>query len=472
MGHVFIRIGLLWYALGVEAKATKEAYMHKHNEEHTRLQEHNSATIEKHCYEFLFGLLAALDSCLDRRLVETFLGLVLVVIMHRHRNHGLLLSELGGYLKPAHQAPAGTKRISRLLHSPRWSAEMIETYLWTQAEARVESLVAAGKQVLVVWDESVLEKPESLHLEGLCAVRSSKAKRLKRIKPGFFNPPGGRPICVPGYHWLQVLVMGMEGPLSVATMRWWTTRGERAEEKRAVEREILAEVAHRWGCRALHIWDRGFAGNPWLTLAYVYAVRFVMRWPKHYRLVDAEGRERKAWEITRGKRSWEHRMLWDARRRCKRKVGIIAVPVADREHGQPLWLVVARPGQGREPWYLLTSEPILSPQDAWRIVLAYARRWNVEMSLRFDKCELAFESPRLRQWETQMRLLLIATLAHAFLLSLLAFDDLLPLLLQYWCHRTGKWSLKVKAPLYRLRSALSRLWLSHPPPLLLRLSSG
>jgi hypothetical protein len=185
--------------------------------------------------------------------------------------------------------------------------------------------------------------------------------------------------------------------------------------------------------------------------------------------VDAEGQERKAWEMTRSKCSWEHRMLWDAR--CQRKVGILAVPVTDREHGQPLWLVVARPGAGREPWYLLTSEPILSPQDAWRIVLAYARHWNIEMSLRFDKCELAFESPRLRQWETQMRLLLIATLAHAFLLSLLAFDDLIPTLLHHWCHRTGRWSLKVKAPLYRLRSALSRLWLAYPPPLLARLSS-
>jgi hypothetical protein len=52
-----------------------------------------------------------------------------------------------------------------------------------------------------------------------------------------------------------------------------------------------------------------------------------------------------------------------------------------------------------------------SPKDAWRIVLAYARRWNVEMSLRFDKCEPAFESSRLRRWETQLHLWLIATLA-------------------------------------------------------------
>ena len=55
-----------------------------------------------------------------------------------------------------------------------------------------------GEDVLALWDESVVEKSESIKLEGLCAVRSSKAARLKRIKPGFFNPPGGRPIFVPG----------------------------------------------------------------------------------------------------------------------------------------------------------------------------------------------------------------------------------------------------------------------------------
>jgi hypothetical protein len=76
--------------------------------------------------------------------------------------------------------------------------------------------------------------------------------------------------------------------------------------------------------------------------------------------------------------------------------------------------VVARPGQGREPWYLLTNERILPAEDAWQIVFAYARRWQVEMSLRYDKCELAFESPRLQTWERQFKLLHIVALAHAF----------------------------------------------------------
>jgi hypothetical protein len=62
----------------------------------------------------------------------------------------------------------------------------------------------------------------------------------------------------------------------------------------------------------------------------------VIRWPKHYHLLDEMEQERKAWQITRGKRSWEYRMLWDARRRCYRKIGIIAMPVLNKTYHQPL----------------------------------------------------------------------------------------------------------------------------------------
>jgi len=40
------------------------------------------------------------------------------------------------------------------------------------------------------------------------------------------------------------------------------------------------------------------------------------------------------------------------------------------------------------------------------------------MALRFNKSELAFESPRLWQWEDCLKVLYIAALAYAFLLSL------------------------------------------------------
>ena len=103
-------------------------------------------------------------------------------------------------------------------------------------------------------------------------------------------------------------------------------------------------------------------------------LRFVLRWPKRYRLLDNWGELRKAWEIARGKRSWSTRQLYDVRSGTRQTIGVLAIAVAHPEHARPLWLVVARSKHGREPWYLLTSDVIGTPEDAWAVVLAYARR--------------------------------------------------------------------------------------------------
>jgi hypothetical protein len=427
--------------------------------------------IEWKFLDYLGDLLTGLNFQIDRRLVVTFTGLLMAFLLHRHRNEAGWLSELGSYLVPEN-AEAGKKRIQKLLYSRKWASEFLEEYFWQQGEERLVAGEQRGETVLAIWDESVVEKPESLKREGLGSVRSSKAVRLKRIKPGFFNPPGGRPIIVPGFHWLQVVVGGMKGSLTPIHQRFWTNRGEQASTKREEERQVLAEMAERWRDRIIHVWDRGFAGTPWLTLAYVHAVRFVLRWPKSYRLVDENGVEKKAWEMGRGKRSWEQRYLWDARRHCHRKVGIVAFPVTDPTFGQPLWLVVSRQGPGKPPWYLLTSEPVNTPEQAWHIILIYARRWQIEMMLRFDKSELGFESLRVFSWEVRQRLILMLTLVHAFLMQFLTpwYETLQMYLLQHWAHRTGKRSREVQAPLYRLRFALAFLWSRFPPPFLVRLN--
>ncbi len=430
-------------------------------------KQEKSKELEKQLVKMLWPLLREMKQRLDRRLVKTLLGLVFAIVMHRHRNNGLLLSELGGYLLGSEQCQAGTKRISNLVRSTRWAAGIIEEFLWQGGTARVEEIWKQGGRPLVIWDESVLEKPESLHAEELCAVRSTKAVRLKRIKPGFFNPPGGRPIFVPGFHWLQVLVIGHTGSPALAHMRWWTTRGEQQSQKRMEEQAVLSQIDELWGKEVLHIWDRGFAGNPWLTQVFLQGARFVLRWPKNYYLLDEHEQLRKPGEISKGKRSWEHHLLWDARRQCQSKTGVIAFPVFDPTHHQPLWLVIAR-RKNQSPWYLLTSEPAHTPHLAWQIVLAYARRWQVEMTIRYHKSELAFESPRLLYWHSRHKLLLIAALAYAFLLSLVSTSppSLSVWLLQTFCHRTGKRSQITSAPLYRLRFALALLWLFHPPPFL------
>jgi hypothetical protein len=429
-----------------------------------------SEELAKRLGQFIQPLMKRLHQQIDIRLLRTFRDLLVVILMHRNRQQGLLLSELGGWLMGDERAPAGVKRIANLLHSKRWSSQVIEDYLWEQGQEGVRVIQERGEEVFVIWDESVIEKPESLAAERLCAVRSSKAARLKRIKPGFFNPPGGRPVFVPGFNWLQVLVTGKQGMAQLAHMRWWTTRGEASSDKRSEEYQVLDKVAVLWGRGVVHIWDRGFASHPWLGEVLARRLRFIVRWRGDFKLLNAKGEAKAAYRHSIGKRVWDTKPIREGS--LVRQLGVLAVPVrlADQPD-TPLWLVISRPGAGRRPWYLLTNDPIENAQDAWRVVFAYARRWQIEMAIRFDKAELAIESPRLLAWESRKKFLLLIALLYSFLVSLLspALIDFRNWLLRFFCHRTGKWSQLTSAPLYRLRLACSKLWLYFRPRCLPRL---
>ena len=231
---------------------------------------------------FIGPLEQGLDQQIDRRLVRTYFLALVAIVRLRHSRSGLLLSELGAHVLSPDQAPAGTKRLSNLLRSPKWSHTILERFLWYRADQGLAQLEEQDGRALAIWDESVLEKPESIALEGLCPVRSSKAARLKRIKPGFYNPPGGPPVFVPGLQWLTVMVAGMQGPPSLAVMRWWTSRGKLASERRTNTTSLLAQCAQAWGRRALHVFDRGYAGAPWLNQLTHHRVRFIIRWPTRY----------------------------------------------------------------------------------------------------------------------------------------------------------------------------------------------
>jgi hypothetical protein len=68
-------------------------------------------------------------------------------------------------------------------------------------------------------------------------------------------------------------------------------------------------------------------------------------------------------------------------------------------------------------------------------------------------------------WENRLKPLFMVSLVYTFLLSLLdqGGTALVDYLLRTWFHRPGKRYRQAAIPLYRLRAALSRLWLTYPP---------
>ncbi len=127
------------------------------------------------------------------------------------------------------------------------------------------------------------------------------------------------------------------------------------------------------------------------------------------------------------------------------------------------------------PWYLLTNEPVDARDDAWRIAFIYPRRRQTQVTDRYSKTELALESPRPWNRERRLELVVMAILAYAVLLPPLdwACQGLGEWLYRHWCHQAEKRYRQFAIPLYRRRSALSRLWLAYPPsPLFLFQSPG
>jgi hypothetical protein len=459
------------------------------------------------CVGFLRPLLAALDQHLDLRLVRTVANVVMAMVANRNRAMALLLSELGEHLAggPQH-GPAGTKRIDRLIHSDNWRAEEVEDHLLDEAGrvAREEGERAGEGMALLILDGSVIEKAESSELQGLAPVRSAKARRLERPRPkmgkGYFVGKPAGPKVVPGFEWVCAVVTGLAArqdrrPLALAGWKLYSKpkvgEDEDSEVDRAKHQEAAADLLGRVAGvlgqeRLLHVWDRGLSGSKWLSQALDEGLHFLVRWKKSNKLrpMSAPSTRTKAspyreeqegilaWKLTAGLKAWGHGIISNPRKPDEPlKVSYAARQVRMLHRDDPLWLIVVRRDKatkprrgGSEPWRLLTTEPVRTAEECWRIVLAYAARWNVEQTLRYSKSELGIESVRVRGWEPRRKLLALLALAYAFLLRLLALSppDAIAVILR-WAHRTGRQANGPYRSLYRLRSALSNLWNKHTP---------
>lgn len=406
---------------------------------------------------YLSPLLKSLDKQIDKRLVNTFFNLFMVVLTFRNPSMGLLLSELGGYICGFDKAPAGTKRISNLLRSKKWEAGLVDDFLFSRALERICALKEKGKKALLLWDDSRVEKPESWFLQGLCSVASSKGKRLTKIKRGFYRPPASR-ICVPGFKWTAVMVSALGEVPSVCQMAWWTTRGKFKEHGPNIVYRLLKKLHEKLGRAVVHVLDRGYANINMLDWLVGFGQDFVLRWKKNHLLVNAKGEKKKTHLLARSFKATGSRLVRDKERKKAKRVSVAWAPVKHPElPDNQFFLVIVRDKHNfNGPMYLLTSLPIESAKEAWEACFSYMHRWNIEQAFRFGKSELAMESPRLWSWENRLKLLAIVALAYDFLLGrLMKWKGWTQQLFRNWCHRTGNRYRKASVPVYRLRMAIS-----------------
>jgi hypothetical protein len=149
-------------------------------------------------------------------------------------------------------------------------------------------------------------------------------------------------------------------------------------------------------------------------------------------------------------------------RKKRRQLKMLFIPVFHpRFPDQALTLVVSKGLQkGASPWYLLTNLDVQTNRDAWFVIHAYAKRWEIEGAFRFCKSELALESPRLWFWQNRLKFMQIVALVFAFLLAIFHFcpQSIRKILLNVWAKRTGERCKNAALPIYRTRLAIANLF--------------
>ena len=404
---------------------------------------------------YLQPLEQQLDQKIDKRLVRTFYDLFVSILIFRHTKMGLLLSELGAYIcGPAH-APAGTKRISNLLRSKKWTHQIIDDYLFNRTRRRVAQLKDQDRRPLLLWDDSRIEKPESWFIQGLCSVFSTAAQRMMKIKRGFYVPPMGR-VCVPGFKWTAVMLSCVGGVPSVCQMSWWTTRGKFKDEGGNIVYRLLRLINSQLG-RLTHVMDRGYATSKMLEWLFDFEQDFIVRWKKNHLLTHLEKGTKKTHLLARSFKGRASKIVNDKPRQKRKKVTIAWTAVTHADHpDEELWLVIVRDKHNYNgPMYILTSLPVENRTQAWEIFFSYIHRWEVEQGFRVCKSELAIQSPRLWWWENRLKLLAIVALVYDFLLQIIrGWRSWITGFLRNYCHRTGNRYRNASIPIYRLRIAI------------------
>ena len=396
----------------------------------------------------------ALTSECDVRLVRT--AVTLLRFLCASQQHPLKVRAIADALAcDLISCQAWEKRIQNLLASPKWSHHLVQDSLWQQAHELVELAKFTKRDCLVLWDDSVWEKPETLCDPSLGSVRSLQAKRLNRIRPRYYTPPKGV-TCVPGLR-MSALIVATAKDARIAGCEFFNTREHPRGHAHQVRQQQLSQCVNAWGRQPIHVFDRGYAGWPWLQELLDARVRFTMRWNSAFH-IQAEGKVQPVYHSVSGRKR-QKLMVWDAHKRKKKARWVIWRQITHPSDSQqrPMWLVVCS-DRKRKPWYLLTNQPIESKEQARTAILQYSRRWEVEQQFWRLKHQMQLQTVQLRKPCKRLKLLNLVMLAQNMLMSLAFQKEVVIQLLHDWCPRRGRrMRTQIKVAFERIKTARTKL---------------
>ena len=253
-------------------------------------------------------------------------------------------------------------------------------------------------EIILIEDDSDVNKEHSNKLEDLCTVRDASSKQEKYVN---------------GYHVCEIVALSKNEhqPISLYSKIYSTeSKGFKScpDETKESEKYVVDKLRQTTDSKIIIVKDRGYDSFELFKSTIDNKVSFVVRLDGNRHLLF-KGKKRLVSDVASSRKGKIHTKLMYKGENIDCYISYTSVQLPKMKDTDLNLVIIYRKDEENDPMYLLTDLPIKSKEDVEKIARIYMLRWRIEEYFKSKKQNYDFENFRLRSLRAINNLNLILT---------------------------------------------------------------
>ena len=240
-------------------------------------------------------------------------------------------------------------------------------------------------EIILIEDDSDVNKEYSYKLEDLCTVRDASSKQEKYVN---------------GYHVCELVGLSKneKQPISLYSKIYSTeSKGFKScpNETMKSEKYVISKIRQNRNSRIIIVKDRGYDSFELFKSSINNKVSFVVRLDGNRHLLF-KGKKRLVSDVASTRKGKIHTKLMYKNENTDCYISYTTVQLPQIKDKDLNLVIIYRKDEENDPMYLLTDLPIKTKEDVEKIARIYMLRWRIEEYFKSKKQNYDFENFRLR----------------------------------------------------------------------------
>ncbi len=263
-------------------------------------------------------------------------------------------------------------------------------------------------EIILIEDDSDVNKEYSNKLEDLCTVRDASSKQEKYVN---------------GYHVCEIVGLSKNEyqPISLYSKIYSTeSKGFNScpDETMKSEKYVVNKIRRNKGSKIIVVKDRGYDSFELFKSTIDNEISFVVRLDGNRHLLF-KGKKRMVSDVAATRKGKIHTRLMYKGNNTDCYISYTTVQLSKMKETNLNLIIIYRKDEENDPMYLLTNLPIKTKEDAEKISRIYMLRWRIEEYFKAKKQNYDFENFRLRSLNAinNLNLILTCVMLHLGILT-------------------------------------------------------